>query len=355
MRAGKVHEDGQVIGSYRELRQDSPTLPFHWSESGGFLAIPLLPELTRGDHSPSGVSAKGQVVGDSPSADTLPRSLPYVWSSDAGTRRLPGDYESGVVKAINDAGVIVGAVRQTGSSGQEAVYWPNAEADPVFIARGAFEGATIVDAINLAGRMAGSTGWGPRFFLWTESEGFQLVPAGESLMPWISGVTETGHVYGGFYYRPPQQHPEPHAIPFLLTAEGVLYEMPLELTPNSSLSPIAASDDGALVCAAPLGSPPKPFYWTAQGGVQDILGDAGWRGRAEAISPNGVVGGNYSTEVGVPESTFLWSPDSGFVDLNSRQDEANALPLSKIIQITRTGLVLAQTANQTLALLRPLD
>jgi len=369
--ASRLTEAGQVLGYYRD---ETPTsvrrVPFHWTPSGGGQLIRGLP----GDAEISMASSDGTVVGTT-RAVGQDESRPFVLRQGRGepvllrndlaglTPPYPG-IRSGRAHVVTEAGVVGGAVGYPAARCEggvsRPVYWaPPYDQEPVLL--GSAPGQNGIGAVthgNRAGQLAGrfwNESGGGAAFVWSEAGGTVVIdPSWDSE---VTDVGEGGHVVGrsnqgdgldgrrGLSFQP-----------FIWTAGGGKQALPgtfHNVLGGNSAAVARVSRAGAVIVTGSLGAPDpsqpvparRPYYWTASGGEQDILGAAGEEGGASEISDDGVVVGWFRPGSGPEQSAFAWSPTEGFVNLNDRIDPASGIHLDRAIGVTDAGFILAEASD----------
>jgi hypothetical protein len=224
---GGVATGRSLFNGYQPFTPAQSSSAFSWTQAGGYVSLPNLPgrPFGRGD----GVNDSGVVVGTASNAVSADNNrIPVIWQGGVGTQlALPTGYTAGDANAINNAGVVVGAVGSGGglrgaifSGGSASVITPLTA-----------DGAYLVSAsgINNAGRIVGgglnpSTGRSVGYVLDTSTNAafsVGVLPGRDASA--TSGVSNAGHVVGSSFFS----QGSPVSLPFIWTDAGGMVAIPL--------------------------------------------------------------------------------------------------------------------------------
>lgn len=328
-------DGGQLTGQVR-INGGYTTRYFSWSPSSGFLTLPV------GVNRVADINASGQIAGSRTGSSPAFNS-PYRWSPMTGLEPpLRHGGNGAAATGIDDDGLVVGNESGYGFMESYPVYW---------LADGTRYRITVPGADNgristaIRGGIAAGTS-GSRLLVWSLSSGAQVIerPAGTLA---LGGLTtgHGGHV-AGYVVADDEARTE---RPFIWTAGGGFRVLGVDLPRETHRDEAAygVSRAGAVIASIAIQS--RPFYATEAAGAQDILGDAGVTGRAQAISADGTVVGWYAS-ADERQRAFIWREGEGLVDLNARIDPALGIHLDGAIRVTDSGHVVAVSEGRLLML-----
>lgn len=312
---------------------------FLWSPASGFQVVPI--------DSPAAINDLRQVVGTNGAGDA---SIPVVWSPDGGLQplALPAGYSSGGANDINDAGVVVGWVRDP-DYGRRPVRWVGGA--PEFLS---LEGVTYfvllqgAVAVNDAGDVLGNVS--------AESFGYSLVWPSDGSAPLYIATPGLGN--GGFSYdiNDAQQLVSTTLPVMYIEFDSFLY------TPGTGFIPIGPSDPepgvrGFYNTAAALNNaavvvgdqysyefatlgPPRAYRWTSSEGSTLLpLLPGTDRSNATDVNEAGLIVGSSGT------LAVLWAPGTPATELAALADHVRALATSGAIGEAAAAPLLAKLTN----------
>ena len=362
---------GYVIGHYTPPGAPQGRLrPFIWSAVSGLREIPgLVSDDSEGEFVPTvyAVNDAGAVVGSAEPERGSWRQ-PFGWSQDSGSRQLPGIYPDGGPRAtvgiasdINNAGQIVGRQIYDARLGV-AMYWGSGMDQIATATVTQMRIAPSLERISGNGLAIGARDAGRfGYFLWQLGEGERRVPDLPQFNPFLTAVSDSGYVAGVYAERGDANEQaggaaRDHLSILLIDPAGQVHLAPIKPTHAASttgdLPSTRVSEGGAAVTEAQVDG--RPFYWTVDGGVRDILGEAGTAGQSRSIGPTGTVVGWFQASAEAPKAAFAWSDSAGFVDLNQRIGADAGLHIDEALEVNAAGMVLA-SAGTALVLLVPAD
>lgn len=324
--------------------------------------------------------------------------VPFVWSAEHGrVDPLP----AGRIRGLNDAGLAIVQVDSTGDGNvpyHRGYRWSR-EGGAVELLSA--DGGTLkvsLNAIDNEGSAFGDSNNRPQWWnaaglarqpysridsgsfvavnnnrqvVWIDGSGRTTVSAYDpdsNLIPTVGAIsfssiqlTDSRIVLGLFASNPSEGRNTQFVIKTIGEAgeptilPGRTADSSAFLETKSPTNLVSISEAGAVIVGIPMEGDgiqsDRPFYWTKAGGVQDILGSAGTEGRAQAISPAGLVVGWYrNAEQG--QRPFAWSEGEGFVDLVGRIAGGSGLAIDRAVAVNDSGHILA-FAGEKLVLLSP--
>ncbi|NUR23139.1 MAG: hypothetical protein HOQ08_09615, partial [Frateuria sp.] len=296
-----VNDAGQVVG---QLIESSDTRVFRWSPDApdALVVIDFQPGTYTVAH---GMNRQGQVTGTSTTRNV---SSAYRWTPPGltayeGLEPLTGAGTFPPVidaQFINDNGTVAGISTTTAGAVHAALWVPGQK---VLDLGSLGAGDVAVDGLNNANQVVGQSDLGTgvhHAYRWSAAE----------------GMVDLGTLGG----------------------------------PNSSASAINAS--GAVVGTSDTTDPgsTRAFLWN--GGAMKSLGTlgGGWSA-ATRINASGQVGGTSADANGMAHA-FLWTADTGMVDLNTRVPTETARVLQSVVALADDGSMLVSSTDGLL-LLRP--
>jgi probable HAF family extracellular repeat protein len=338
-----------------------------------------------GQAGPFGLNATGQVAYSSGAGSAIRARL----HDGNASRAISPDPARAV--AVNATGRVAGHLLTDG--GTRAFVW-----DPSTLALTLVDTApgiaTAVEQINAAGQVVGTaTRQGfPDAFRWTPGAGLEILrplPAANGAIPMaaalfinaggtavgISAVDPTPHLHAALWVAGtevrdlgtlggPESSPAGindagqvagksrttagtmHA--FLWSAATGMQDLGTLGGPNSAATALNAT--GAVAGISDSDAGPRAFRWQ-DGRMVSLGGLGGASSAATAINAAGHVGGTAQLADGSPRA-FVWSPEDGMVDLNTRLAGSGVPTLGAVIALADDGTVLASSSGG-LMVLRP--
>jgi probable HAF family extracellular repeat protein len=289
-RAEAINEKGQVVGA-----GGTASGAFMW-ENGVTVGLALPPGMASAYA--MDINASGTIVGLG--IDASNQVHPVRWKAPDQPEMLDTGADCcGEARAINDDGVIAGAVGVDGVG--HAVVWDvNDQIHPIQTIAGGDSWAWDINASGVVvGQWNGTTR--QQAFRYTAATGMVLLPGLNNGRQGVAlGINRSGQVVGWSGLS-------------VSSLSGTLWDgssvIPLGTLNGPSSVGTAITDDGRVVGRADL-SPfqQRPFLWTAAGGMRNLgLPPGGDVGQAEEINSSGFVVGWSSWPSGVVRAT-LWLP-----------------------------------------------
>jgi probable HAF family extracellular repeat protein len=287
--AEAINDKGQVVG-----RGATASGGFMW-EDGVIVELALPPGMVSGY--PTDINALGTIVGivfDGGSAH------PVRWKTPDQPEMLDTGVDCcGEARAINDEGVIAGAVWGRPGDGHAVVWDVNDQRHPIQTIAG---GESFAWDINASGEVVGQ--WnGPthqQAFRYTPATGMVLLTGlNDGLQGVAIGINRSGQIVGWSGLS-------------ATSLRGTLWDgssiIPLGTLGGRSSVGTGINDNGVVVGRSEVNSQQRPFLWTAIGGMQNLGVPPGSDfGQAEDINSSGFVVGVSSWPSGVERAT-LWLP-----------------------------------------------
>jgi probable HAF family extracellular repeat protein len=290
--AEAINDKGQIVGS-----GGTASGAFLW-DNGAIIGLAMPPGM-RGAEAMD-INGSGIIVGAV--VDGSNRAHPVRWNAPDQPELLNTGLDCcGEARAINDDGVIAGAVSSGREGDGHAVIWDvNGRLHPIQTIVG---GESFAWDINASGEVVGQ--WnGPthaQAFRYTAATGMVLLPALRDGFHGVAiGINRSGQVVGW-------------SGPSSSTLSGTLWDgssvIPLGTLGGPSSVGTAITDDGRVVGRADLTRyQQRPFLWTATDGMRNLgLPPGSDFGQAEDINVSGFVVGVSSWPSGVQRAT-LWLP-----------------------------------------------
>jgi len=273
---------------------------------------------------PNGMNASGQIVGG---ASNIENGDGFLWTSSGGMQDLgllsPGDNYS-FAESINDSGTVVGYSGNQTTQVFSAFLWTSAGGMQDIGALPGGEGYSFATGINNSGQVVGLSGTADgsqHAFLWTSAGGMQdlgTLPGGDAYsIAWA--INSSGQVAGQSALASGN-----HAV---IWTNGSIQDLGTLPGGGDSIAyfinNIGQVTGSAYTAAGGL----HAILWSSGGGMQDLGDLPGGINYNEGYSVNNlgeVVGYAYMDPSFSVYHGFLWTPDSGMMDLNSLVDASGA-------------------------------
>jgi probable HAF family extracellular repeat protein len=281
------------------------------------------------------VNDNGQVVGTLESSGFV-RSA-FIW--ERGRTRALGrvDGRDTVGSGINDGGEVVGSTIGGVYDPGDAVVW-TANGNPGLLQPPAGHTGSSGSAINEAGQVAGTTGFGPRAVRWSQLGEPRLVGAlgGTDGVAW--GINDGGQVVG--YARAANYTPRA----FLWHPDTGMRDLgTFTNSPTGTAAAYAVNNHGHVVGSADAGFRSLPFLW--RDGHLTALGTV--TGQAYGINERDDVVGQIL--VRGSDGRFVYHAfgyrDGVLRDLNDLIPDSRGIVLNSARDINNQGWIIANGAN----------
>jgi probable HAF family extracellular repeat protein len=280
--------------------------------------LPGLPAGERGIAA-TDINNRNEVIGWTTIMGGLTPLSGFIWDRENGMRDLgdvPG-LPSITPVDINDAGEIVGDARNLDIPEGRAFLWRNGEMELLDVSFGGSH--TYAYGINRSGQIVGASEINPEFSLtqayrrepdgevrdlgaFPEGDGFSTAIAVNN-RGWVVGYSNGSYTSEAFIWD------ERHGMRRLLENAGTTVTLPADI------------NDRGEVVGEKIAAQTRAFRWTRKEGLQDLgtlSGGSADYATATSINRWGHVVGASQIETDGAVHPFVWSRDSGMLDLSQR-------------------------------------